>query len=80
MSLICTTHSIWDSSHKQIGRTQTKKKDGAKRYFKFQAKNNVCLSKIILEKFRNVTITKAENDFPDCLVGNNLPAMQETLV
>ena len=27
MSLGYTTHSIWDSSHKQIGGTQKKKKD-----------------------------------------------------
>ena len=43
MSLGYTTHSIWDSNHKQIGGTQKKKK----RYFKFQAENYVWISKII---------------------------------
>ena len=37
VSLGYTAHSIWDSSHEQIGRTQTKKKEGAKRHFKYQA-------------------------------------------
>ena len=50
MFLGYTPHSIWDSSHKQIGRTQTKekkKKEGAKRYLKFQVENyeiSVCLN------------------------------------
>ena len=49
MFLGYTAHSIWDSSHKQIGRIQTKKKkkEGAKKHFKFQAENyeiSVCLS------------------------------------
>ena len=46
MSLGYIAHSIWDSSHEQIGRTQTKKKkkkeeeeEGAKRHFKFQMEN-----------------------------------------
>ena len=39
VSLGYTAHSIWDSSHEQIGRTQTKKKEGAKRHFKYQAEN-----------------------------------------
>ena len=45
MCLEYTVHSIWDSSHEQIGRTQTKrekkkkKEEGAKRHFKFQAEN-----------------------------------------
>ena len=53
MFLGYTAHSIWDSSHKQIGRTQTKekkKKKGQKRYLKFQVENyeiSVCLSKFI---------------------------------
>ena len=46
MSLGYTAHSIWESSHKQIGGTQ-KKKNLSKRYFKFEAENDVCLSKII---------------------------------
>ena len=51
MYLEYTVHSIWDSSHEQIGRTQTKKKkkkeEGAKRHFKFQVENyeiSVCLN------------------------------------
>ena len=41
MSLGHTAHSIWDSSHEQIGRIQTKKKkiEGAKWRFKFQVEN-----------------------------------------
>ena len=46
MSLGYTAHSIWDSSRKQIGGTQKKKKK-AKRYFKFQTENDACLSKFI---------------------------------
>ena len=48
MSLGYTAHSIWDSSHEQIGSTQTKKKkEEVKRHFKFQAENyeiSVCLN------------------------------------
>ena len=52
MSLGYTAPSLWDSSHEQIGRIQTKKKkkEGAKKHFKFQAENyeiSVCLSKFI---------------------------------
>ena len=39
VSLGYTAHSIWDFSHEQIGRTQIKKKEGAKRHFKYQAEN-----------------------------------------
>ena len=48
MSLGYTAHSIWDSSHKQIGGTQKKKRKKnmyIKKYFKFKGEN--CLCKII---------------------------------
>ena len=44
MSLGYTAHSIWDSSYKQIGKTQKKKKIYIYiRYFKFQTENYVYL-------------------------------------
>ena len=51
MSLGYTAHSIWDSSHKQIGGTQEKEKRNiyiyiSERYFKCQVENYICLSKI----------------------------------
>ena len=47
MSLGYTAHSIWDSSHKQIGENQKKKK-GQKDILNFKRKTmSVCLSKII---------------------------------